>query len=154
MAECKHGIEDATCELCHPSEIMTGRGRPAQRPEWAAVIKSWIPAVGNDWISGNELAEVSGLTRPQLSAAIAHLRDHEPDFPLVSGTEGYRFSLDEADVNRYRDSATRTAHTRIRRAWRGVVKPYVEITVIDPVEVRRITRSFERLLEDLNDMIG
>lgn len=155
MADCIHGIEDVTwCTICNGHDQARPIGRPAMRPEWAAVVKSWIPAIGADWITGDDLADVTGLTRPQVSAAVAHLRDNEPDFPLVSGPEGYRFSLDEADVNRYRASAARTAHTRIRRSWRGVIRPYLVASGLDADVVRLHTRTFERLLEDLDDLVG
>jgi biotin operon repressor len=154
MAKCMHGLDESTCYDCaHPVAEQPTRGRPMMRDEWAKVIKSWLPAIGDDWITGDELADASGLTRQQVSAAIAYLRDNDPEFPLVSGPEGYRFSIEGADVNRYRFSATRTAHTRIRRAWRGVVKPWLETANLDPVRARNITRSFERLLEDLQDLI-
>jgi hypothetical protein len=152
--ECIHGIENADwCTICNGRDREPVRSR-ALRPEWAAVVRSWIPAIGNDWISGDDLAEVAGLTRSQVGSAVAYLRDNEPDFPLVSGPEGYRFSLDEADVNRYRASAARTAHTRIRRSWRGVVRPYLNEAGLDPERMRFITRTFERLLEDLDDLVG
>lgn len=154
MATCVHELEEAWCTICNGHDKKQKQGRPALRPQWAEVVKSWIPAVGADWISGDELAEVSGLTRPQITSAIAYLRDNEPEFPLVSGVEGYRFSLDEADVNQYRKSAARTAHTRIRRSWRGVIRPYLTAGELNEAEMRRITKTFERLLEDLEEHVA
>jgi hypothetical protein len=154
-AECIHGIEDARwCTICNGRDrAEQARGR-AMRPEWAAVVRSWIPAIGSDWISGDDLADVTGLTRGQVGSAVAYLRDSEPDFPLVSGPEGYRFSIDEADVNRYQASAVRTAQTRIRRSWRGVIRPYLTAIAADPMTIRRHTKAMERLLEDLDDLVG
>lgn len=145
--------EQTWCTLCTGNYRPNPRGRPSERPEWADIIQTWIPAVGDDWISKDELAEVSGLTPQQVGSAISFLRDTEPDLPLVSGPEGYRFSIDEEDINRYRKAAVKTAHTRIRRAWRGVILPYLKHGDTSDYKRRQITKAFDRLLEDISDLV-
>lgn len=151
---CKHDLTPTACAICNGTDPLQGyarRGRPSTIEENVDALVQWIPAIGEDWISRDELADLSGLDPAQVSRAVAWLRDHDPGFPLVSSPRGYRFSMDEADVNAYRAARAKTAYTQIRRTWSGVVKPYVEHRA--PEQVRTMTRQFERLLEDIEDLI-
>lgn len=152
MSRCVHDLEGITCAICHPRGDITParRGRPLLTAGWADQLVSWIPAIGADWISRDDLAEVSGLSPEQVSRAVAWLRDNSPELPLVSGPEGYRFSLSEQDIARYKNSALKTAKTRIRRAWTGVIRPYLDH--IDSADTRLITKQFERLVEDIEEL--
>ena len=152
---CRHDLTPSGCSICNGTDPMQGdahRGRPSMIEELVDAIVQWIPAIGEDWIPREELAELAGMTPEQVSRAIAWLRDHDPDFPLVSSPRGYRFSMEQADVNAYRAARAKTAYTQIRRTWTGVVKPYVEGTQ-DPATVRLMTRQFERILEDVGELI-
>ena len=153
MDLCIHELQPATCSVCNGTDTREKlkRGRPFQRERWAEEIFQHIPVNEEGWISSTDLAEASGLTVGQVAAAIAYLRDNMPALPLVSGPQGYTFTVDAVDVGRFRAAAARTAHTRIRRMWLGVVKPYVE-QLGDQVTVRLLTRQFERLLEDIEEL--
>jgi hypothetical protein len=155
-APCRHDLDPSTCSVCNGTDLLQGhlpgRGRPSNTEALVDAMFEWIPEDGQDWISRDDLADLSGLTPEQVSRAVAWLRDNAPEFPLVSSTYGYRFSMDQADVNAYRAARAKTAYTQIRRTWTGVVRPYVEQTQ-DPTMVRSMTRQFERLLEDIADLI-
>ena len=127
------------------------RGRPMLRDKWAEQVFMHIPVGDDQGLTAAELAEVTGLSPQQVSAAVAYLRDHYPELPLVSGKTGYRFSLDAADVEAFRRWRVRSAQTTIRRAWTGVVKPYLD-RAGSALETRIIARQFERLLEDLEEL--
>lgn len=97
------------------------------------------------------MAAHAGLTQHQVTTAIAYLRDHYPDFPLLSSPLGYRFSVNEAEINRFRCARARVANTIIRRLWTGTMKPFLECGG-ELAETRLITKQFERLLEDIEEL--
>ena len=61
--------------------------------------------------------------------------------------------MDEDAVRRFRNSAARTALTRVRRSWRGVLLPYLENAGIPDIQMRLIERQFSRVLEDIEDLV-
>jgi hypothetical protein len=146
--DCLHGLVQAHCAICNPAPKQP---RPVEVR--AAVLEKWIPALNGDPVSAAELADVSGLTVAQLYEAIGFLRDTYPDLPLVSDGRGYRWSMDREDIDRYRAARARTALTQVRRSWSGVVKPYLEQTG-DTSITRLIAKQYERLLEDIEDLIA
>ena len=148
MMDCLHGLAQPQCALCNPQ---TPRLRPVQ--ERAAQLERWIPALNDDPISATELAEVSNLTVTQLYEAIGYLRDTTPDFPLVSDSRGYRYSMIQDDIDRYRSARFKTAYTQIQRTWLGVVKPYLNERGDNEI-ARIIAKQFDRLLEDIEDHLA
>lgn len=120
---------------------------------WSQLIFMHIPTVNDgDPISGADLAAATGLSTRQIRHAVAYLRDNFPEFPLVSSPKGYRFSLDNIDVQQYRRARVRTAHTTIKRMYAGVVRPYLQQTV-PPDIAEMVTRQFSRVLEDVSALI-
>lgn len=145
MADCIHGIEEAWCGNCRPRPERWGPKR------WADMLFAFIPSPGEDPLSQAELAEQAGLTNTEVAGAVIFLRENYPEFPLVSSPKGYRFTMDGIDVAKFRLWRVRTAQTAMRRAWRGVMLPYLTQTA-DAAEIRRVTRQFDRLLEDISDL--
>lgn len=150
---CIHELQSAACSICNGADAkeQAKRGRPSQRKGWADAVFQHIPVNEEGWISNPDLAEISGLTGGQVAAAVAYLRDNHPDLPLVSGPQGYTFTVDEADVNRFRLARARSANTTVRRLWYGVLKPYLEKKA-DAGETRLMTKQYERLLEDIEEL--
>jgi hypothetical protein len=145
---CLHELEQAQCSICTP---VATRPRPVEVR--AAQLERWIPALNESPVSAADLADVSGLNVSQIYEAVGFLRDAYPDLPLVSDGRGYRWSLDREDIDRYQAARAKTALTQVRRSWRGVVKPYLE-EFGDTATTRLIAKQYERLLEDIEDMIA
>jgi hypothetical protein len=146
--DCLHGLEQAHCSLCKPK---TKKTRPVE--ERAAELERWIPALNDDPISAAEIAEVSGLTVPQVYEAFGFIRDNSPDLPLPSDRRGYAYSSKPEVIDRYRNAAMKTALTRIRRLWRGVIKPFLAL-IGNEEWAQYQTKQFERLLVDIEDMVA
>lgn len=145
VADCIHGIEEAWCANCRPRPERWGPKR------WADRLFAFIPSPGENPVSQDDLADQSGLTCTEVSGAVAYLRENYPEFPLVSSTRGYCFTVDPVDIAKFRLWRVRTAQTAMRRAWRGVMLPYLT-QAADAAEIRRVTRQFDRLLEDIGDL--
>lgn len=150
MERCIHDLLRTECGICNGALARQNARPPSSSERCADAIFDLIPIEG--YISNPHLAELTGLTGPQVAAGVAYLRDNYPEMPLVSGREGYSFTLKEADVNRFRLARQRAALTIYRRLWRGVIRPLV--ATMEPEKARYTTRAFERLLEDLEDMIA
>lgn len=118
---CLHDLPQDQCSLCNGSNV---RLRPVELR--AAQVELWIPALNENPVSKAELAEVSGVPERFIGEAVAFLRDNNPDLPLISDSRGYRWSKDQAEVDAYRASRAKTAHTQLGRTWTGVVRPYLE----------------------------
>lgn len=146
--DCFHGLEHKTCSLCNQAE------KPPRPVEIrAAQLERWIPALNDNPVPATELAEVSGLTVEQIYEAMGFMRDNYPDLPLVSDGRGYRYSMNQEDIDHYRSARFKTAFTQIRRTWSGVVKPYLDER--GELEITRlIGKQFDRLLEDIEEMIA
>jgi hypothetical protein len=148
---CIHELLPVGCSICNGADAREKAKRPLQREKWADEIFEHIPVNEEGWISNADLAEASGLTGAQVAAAVAYMRDSIPDLPLVSGPQGYAFTVNEADVSRFRLQRARSAHTTIRRLWSGVLKPYIDQSG-DQFEAKRTAKQFERLLEDIEEL--
>jgi len=150
---CIHELHPEYCGYCNPKLATpdTKRGRPSLRHTWADAIFDQIPADGETPISADDLVEATGLTKGQVAAGVAYLRDQHPEFPLLSSRDGYQFSIDPEAVIAFQRWRARAALTTMRRLWTGAVKPYLNKTARKP-ERLLITKQFERLLEDLADV--
>jgi hypothetical protein len=150
MAACIHDIEAAWCGVCNPP---IGPGSPLE--EWINRVSEHIPADDDtpDRISHDDLVLYSGLTESQVNTAVAAIRERHPELPLVSDRTGIRFTMDGEAVRRFRNTAARTAMTRIRRGYRGVLLPYMEVSGASEAQIRQIRRQFERVLEDIEDLL-
>ena len=149
MADCIHGIEDEWCGDCHPGTAGPG----SALDQYIDIVSLQIPGDGEAPISKDDLVWMSGLTSGQVDKAVAAIRERHPDLPLVSDRTGIRFTMNEDAVRRFRNSAARTALTRIRRSWRGAVLPYLENAGIPDIQMRLIERQFDRVLEDIEDLV-
>lgn len=127
------------------------RGRKLQRDIWAGMILYEIPIDPAPPLFGAVLALRTGLTRDQVSAGVAWLRDSFPGLPLVSSHKGYVWSTDPDDVARFKKWRGRTAMTVIRRCFSGDVIPLLRHTA--PTQEPFITRQFERLLQDIDALL-
>jgi hypothetical protein len=148
MADCHHGIEEAYCGDCTPR---TGPGSALDT--YIDVVSLRIPGDGEAPISFGALVTASQLSPGQVTAAVAAIRERHPDLPLVSDRNGIRFTMDEDAVRRFRNTAARTALTRIRRAFRGALLPYLEIAGTSDLQLRLLIRQFNRALEDIGDLV-
>ena len=122
-----------------------------RRANWAGLILPHLPH--DRWITGVQLMQLTGLSYMQVIAAVAYLRDHHPDYPLLSKAfQGYKFSVDPREVRAFQRWRVLTSFTVMRRAYHGAIAPWMETL---PASAQRTTarRSFERALEDLNDLI-
>jgi hypothetical protein len=151
---CIHELTADFCTICNGHDAV--RKRAPRAESYADAIFDHIPVEAEGWISKDDLAQEAGLTGAQVAAAVAYLRDNYPQLPLVSSTDGYCFTLNEADVNRFRMARTRSALTTYRRLWRGVVKPFLDKSVESHRMTRReaefLTKQYDRLLDDLDGM--
>lgn len=154
--QCIHELTLAECAVCNGADARDESERAPRAERYADAIFDLIPAQGEGWISQRELADRAGLTGAQVGTAVAYLRDNYPELPLVSGPAGYCYTLDEADINRFRLARTRSALTTYRRLWRGVIKPFVEKSTerggISEREAQFLTKQYDRLLDDLETM--
>jgi hypothetical protein len=148
VPSCRHDIEEAWCGFCTPA---IGPGSPLDG--WIDSVSQVIPAEDEDPMPMAELIELTGLARHQVTKAVAAIRERHPDLPLVSDRNGIRFTMDADAVRRFRNTAARTALTRIRRGYRGVLLPYLDQSGASEAEVRRIKRQFDRVLEDVEDLV-
>jgi len=129
------------------------KGRPPLRPGWAARIVPLIPSqTDNRWVSVNELMDATGLGYMQIMAAIAYLRENYPEFPLISSKAGYRFSVDAREIRRFARWRLSTSLSVLRRSYRGAIAPYLR-AVPDNALGPLVQRQYERLLEDLGDLL-
>jgi hypothetical protein len=129
--------------------------RPSKRLEYATLVFMHIPAGNNAApISGKDLADLSGLTLMQVAKGIEAIRDDYPEFPLVSSPQGYLFTIDAGAVAKYRSARAKSAHTTIRRLWTGTIKPYISQPGFNSREARRTSKEFERVIEDLADILS
>jgi len=153
---CIHDLLPASCTICNGHDAQQSAKRTPRAERYADDIFDHIPVEQEGWISQTDLAEDADLTGAQVAAGVAYLRDNYPELPLLSSTEGYCFTLNEADINRFRLARTRSALTTYRRLWRGVVKPYIDKSVdrqsISRQQAAFLTKQYARLLDDLDDM--
>lgn len=109
-------------------------------------------------VSVATLCAKTGLTTEQVRLGVAELRDlftSTSDAPLLSGPRGYAFSFDAHQNEAFRQSRAKTAHTIIRRSWHGAIKRYLATLPPDRAkEGRLITKGFERVLDDLGELVG
>ena len=131
------------------------RSKRSRRAEWAARVFDHIPAGDAAVpISGSDLCALAGLTLNQVQNGVEELRDQHPDLPLVSSTKGYIFTTEMAAVAAYRGARAKSAHTTIRRLWDGTIKPYISQPGFNRNEARQTTKEFERVIEDLADILA
>lgn len=153
---CIHELRVTECAICNGVEARLNPRREPAAKGYADAIFDLIPVEAEGWIGNAALADAAGLSPAQAAAGVAYLRDNYPELPLVSNRQGYCFTLNEADVSQFRLSRQRSALTIYRRLWRGVVKPFLDKRVVagemDKVTARYITKQFERLLQDLDEM--
>lgn len=128
------------------------RGRPPKKSEFAEKVFDHIPPVGGDPKPGVQIAAETGLTVKQVQRGVEYLRDHFPEFPLVSSPKGYQFTMDSIEVNAFRTARMRSVYTISNRTWESVVKPYVE-QLKDPYLTRNMTKAYKRLLEDIRELV-
>lgn len=153
--QCIHELPATECGVCNGAEVRVSKRAPTAE-RYADAIFDLIPVEAEGYLSNTDLADQADLTGAQVAAGVAYLRDNYPELPLVSNSRGYCFTLNEADVNQFRLARQRSALTTYRRLWRGVVKPYMDKSVasgdMDAVTARYMTKQFERLLQDLDEM--
>jgi hypothetical protein len=149
MADCIHDIEEAWCATCNPPVYGPG---PV---DFANDVSQFIPATDNpaDAISNAMLATVTGLSPSQVGQGIAWIRENIPDMPLISDRNGYRFTTDDDAVRRFRNTGARAALTMIRRRYRGALLPWLSTSGANTQQVHRLTRQFDRVMEDMADLI-
>jgi hypothetical protein len=146
--DCIHEIRREWCGTCNPP-----RNPDSNRVIWADAAMMVIPGDGEEPLSLDEAAELAGLTRHQMDVAVAHMREAYPDLPLVSTRNGICFTMDEAQVAKFRAQGVRMALTIIRRRFRGAVVPYLRAAAASEQDMKRLTRQAERLLEDIEEFI-
>jgi len=153
---CIHELIATECGICNGAAARESPKRAPAAEGYSDVIFDLIPAEGEGPISKSDLADKSGLSEAQVAAGIAYLRDNYPELPLVSDSRGYSFTLNEADINRFRLSRQRSALTTYRRLWRGVMKPWVQKSVEQGLRAEHdadfIILQFEHLLDTLEHM--
>jgi hypothetical protein len=154
--QCIHELDANECAVCNGAVARERVKKAPSAERYADAVFSIIPVEDEGWISQDELAEKAGLSGAQISSAVAYLRDNYPELPLVSSAQGYCYTLNEADINRFRLARQRSALTTYRRLWRGVIKPYIEKSVerggISPREGKFLTKQYNLLLDALEDM--
>jgi len=131
-----------------PSKTMLAR--------WASIVKPHIPTAPDPPISVPELVALTGLRSQKIHHAVGMLRDEgvkADGRPLVSDSDGYRFTFEESDIGGFRSRQTRRAHTTMRRLWNGVLKPYLATLPPGSSEVKDAKKHMERVLEDLGDLL-
>jgi hypothetical protein len=146
--DCIHEIRREWCATCNPP-----RDPESNQVVWANEAMMVIPSDGETPMPVDEAASLADLTRHQFNVAVAYLRENHPDLPLVSDRNGIRFTMDAAQVRKFRAQGARTALTIVRRRFRGAVLPYLKASAASDSEVRRLTRQAERLLEDIEEFI-
>lgn len=155
---CIHELIATECGICNGAAARESLKRAPAAQGYADVIFDLIPVDDEGPVSKCDLADKAGLSEAQVAAGVAYLRDNYPELPLVSDGRGYSFTLNEADINRFRLARQRSALTIYRRLWRGVIKPWIEKSVergqIGRTQGAFITKQFERLLEDLEGMVA
>lgn len=153
---CIHELLAIECGICNGAMARQSLKRAPSAQGYADVIFDLIPVDDEGPISKCDLAEKAGLTEAQVGAGVAYLRDNYPELPLVSDVRGYAFTLNEADINRFRLARQRSALTIYRRLWRGVVKPWIQKSAeqgsISAREAGSVTMQFEHLLDSLEFM--
>lgn len=105
-------------------------------------------------VSRADLCALSGLTVAQVKAGLEYIRDHHPDLPLVHTAAGYRFTTDADSVTANRIEGVRSVLTRMRRLWDGLVNPYISQPGFNQRDLKRVTKQFERVIEDLADILA
>ena len=129
--------------------------KPNRRAEFAARVFDHIPAgLGATPIAGEDLAAAAGLSTDQVQRGVQELRDSHPDLPLVSSPKGYLFTTEAGAVAAYRSARAKSAHTTVRRLWDGTIKPYISQPGFNNREARRTAKEFERVIEDLADILA
>lgn len=130
-----------------------------KRLSYAEQVLTFIPsAEGAEPISAAELSAKTGLTPGEVQEGVAMLRDvftGDSDTPLLSSPKGYVFTFDAAQNAAFRQNRAKTAHTIIRRSWHGAIKRYIaSLPAERQAEAKLITKGFERVLDDLGDLVG
>jgi len=153
---CIHELRPSECTICNGRDARERSKRAPRAERYADAVFDLIPIEAEGWIGQDDLAHKAGLTGGQVAAAVAYLRDNYPELPLVSSVDGYCFTLNEADINRFRLARTRSALTTYRRLWRGVIKPFIDKGVRNQRMTKReaefLEKQYERLLDDLGSM--
>ena len=132
---------------------MAQKSRQLTPDQAAEKIFQHIPFTAATGVSGHELAARAGISLDQVYTAVAHLREHFPDDPLIaSARDGYHWTYDPSKVGAFQRWRALSAQTTMRRLWRGAVKPYVEQKRV-PILTEYLTKQFERLLEDIGSLM-
>lgn len=131
----------------------------ARRLSYAEQVLAFIPNTeGAAPISTADLCAKTGLSEEQVRTGVAELRElfvGMNDTPLLSSPKGYIFTFDPSQNATFRQNRAKTAHTIIRRSWHGAIKRYIATLPTDrTAEAKLITKGFERVLDDLGDLVG
>jgi transcriptional antiterminator len=125
--------------------------KASKAAEWADQVFMLIPE--NDWVSVADLMKQTKLHDRQVREGVAYIRDKFPDLgqALVSGPNGYQFTLDETEVAKFRTMRMKVAMTQLRRTYTSV-KPFLA-QVATKREADFVERQFERLVEDVGTLV-
>lgn len=150
-----HRVINNTPVIIHEHKAARGKRKVSKRPEWAARVFDYIPSGANAApITGDALCELADLTPSQLTAAIAYIRDNHPELPLISGPQGYQFSINASSVAAYYSARAKAAHTIMRRLYDGAVQPFLKQSGLNSKDAGLIAKQFSRAIEDLADIIS
>ena len=119
------------------------------RMEWIERVLAAMPGDGEPPKSSRQIADETGLPQRLIGPIVAALRDMGTQLPLVSGADGYRFTLSSALLTRFYLWRIRSARTILRRLLM-VLGPYWNAT-LPAGEVTRRQRQMTRVLEDLEE---
>lgn len=132
------------------------RPSKAKRTRWANTVTAHIPTAPAAPITVDDLMALTGLRRQEVHHGVGMLRDEmraAGGTPLVSNSDGYRFTFDEAEIAGFRVRSTRRAHTTMSRLWHGVLRPYLGSLPPSSPEARQVAKQMQRALEDLGDIL-
>ncbi len=130
---------------------MAKRKGPSKPAQYGGLVFQLIPSAPKS-ISCRELQRKLNLSRHQVESGVAYLRDTYPNVPLVSSQDGYTFTTNERQVKTFQQMRMLVARTTVRRVFRGVILPFIKINA--PMMEPLITKQFERLMQDIGDLVS
>ena len=112
------------------------------------LVADAIPAYPDAPRTAADIAGQLTVPRERVLRSIARLKEDFPALPLVSGSDGYRWSRDPVDAKRHVRKEVRYVSTRTRRSLLdGLLEPYLKDC--DEESLDRARGRIESILDDL-----
>jgi hypothetical protein len=129
--------------------------REERDAELAGMIFPFIPTIEERRrVSVATLRYLTDIRRDrEIQRGVAWLREHVPQWPLLSNSQGYAFSVDRDELTAFLRQRIRCMATYAFRTQAGAVQPYLRYAD-NLASVERLSRHLVMLQQDIADVLA